>query len=58
MWTEITDSVTAFVRSDPTLRARVTELEARVASGELAPTSAAAEVLSHLLPPGSLDDLS
>jgi LAO/AO transport system kinase len=58
MWSEITDTVTTFLRSDPALRARISELEARVASGELAPTNAAIEVLSHLLPPGSTDDLA
>jgi len=58
LWSEVTDAVTAYLRSDPTLRARVAELEERVASGDIAPTNAALEVLSQLLPSEVTDDLA
>jgi LAO/AO transport system kinase len=57
MWSEVTDTVTTFVRSDPALRGKVDALEAQVASGAVAPTSAALEILSELLPPEVADDL-
>ncbi len=41
MWTLLQERVTQKVRTDPTIRARLPELEAQVAAGTLAPTLAA-----------------
>ena len=49
MWSEVTDSLLERVRAQSPMREHLRSLEAAVASGELAPTVAAHDVLSQFL---------
>ncbi len=57
MWSEVTDALTHHLRADAHVRALVADLEAQVAAGSIAPTTAAHEVLACLLPPEVVDGL-
>ena len=48
MWTMLEERLTARLRSDPAVRARVRQAEAQVAAGKLAPTLAAEEIAGLL----------
>jgi LAO/AO transport system kinase len=48
MWTMLEERLTARLRSDPTVRAKVKQAESAVAAGKLAPTIAVEEVAAML----------
>ena len=51
MWSEITEGLVEFVRSDNAAARRVDELEQRVRSGSMSPSAAAHEVLAAIVRP-------
>ena len=48
MWTLLEERLTARLRGDPTVRAKVKQAEAQVAAGKLAPTLAVEEIAALL----------
>ncbi len=48
MWTMLEERLTARLRNDPTVRAKVRQAEAAVAAGKLAPTLAVEEIAQML----------
>lgn len=52
MWAEVNETLEVQLRADAHVAARLPDVEAKVASGRLSPTAAAAELLSVFLPAG------
>jgi putative protein kinase ArgK-like GTPase of G3E family len=50
LWEELTDQVTAWLRTDAAMAQALAACEAAVVRGELAPPAAAARILSNLSP--------